>query len=39
VAPGVAPMGSASLPAPVAPAPQRRAQVATKPSATPGFTF
>jgi pilus assembly protein CpaC len=39
VAPGMAPMGSASLPAPVAPAPQRRAQVATKPSATPGFTF
>jgi pilus assembly protein CpaC len=39
VAPRLAPMGSASLPAPVAPAPQRRAQVATKPSATPGFTF
>jgi pilus assembly protein CpaC len=39
VAPSVGVIGSASIPAPVAPAPQRRAQAATKPSATPGFTF
>jgi pilus assembly protein CpaC len=39
VAPSVGAIGSASIPAPVAPAPQRRAQAATKPSATPGFTF
>jgi pilus assembly protein CpaC len=38
VAPNVT-VGSASLPAPAAPGAQRRAQVATKPSATPGFTF
>jgi pilus assembly protein CpaC len=39
VPPAVAPVGSASLPAPAAATQQRRAQVATKPSATPGFTF
>jgi pilus assembly protein CpaC len=40
VAPSLGPIGSASVPAPAAPAPQRRAQaVATKPSVTPGFTF
>ena len=50
VAPGVSPIGSATLPRPVAPAPQQRAQVAVQPaqpaaqrqqtaSATPGFSF
>ena len=50
VAPGVGPIGSATLPRPVAPAPQQRAQVAVQPaqpaaqrqqtaSATPGFSF
>ena len=50
VAPGVGPIGSATLPRPVAPAPQKHASVAPQPvpalpqrqqttSATPGFSF